>query len=152
MPHEDLPPKENDFYQELRERIRTWERDKGPHHKWFEYVILTPDLFHLLVKLTLDSDVPVRYKALLAFGVAYFMSPVDLIPDFIPVAGFLDDIAVAAFVLNTLLNNINPEIVRRHWAGEDDILEIVRRVIQAADDMIGKGMYRRIERLIKSKL
>ena len=76
----------------------------------------------------------------------------DLIPDFIPVAGFLDDIAVAAFVLNTLLNNIDPEIVRRHWAGEDDILVIVRRVIDSADKMIGKGMYQRIERLIKTKL
>ncbi len=148
---EDLPPKEGDFYQKLRTRVREWEREKGSNHKFLEYAILAPDLFHLLVKLSLDSDVPRKHKAMLAFAVAYFLSPIDLVPDFIPVAGLLDDIALAAYVLNTLINSLDPEILRRNWAGEDDILETVQGILEAADEMVGKGLFRKIVKLVKSK-
>jgi len=147
-----LPPKEGDFYRKFRARIREWEQNKGAGYKWVEYVVLAPDLFHLLVKLSLDRNVPAKYKALLLFATGYFLSPVDLIPDFVPGLGFLDDIAVAAFVLNTILNKVDPEIVRKNWAGEGDILEHVRRIVDAADDMIGKGLVRKIINLVRSKL
>ena len=151
-PSDDLPPKEADFYRKARERVRQWVKDKGVDHKWIEYVILMPDLFHLLVKLSLDKDVPPKPKVLLAFATAYFISPIDVIPDFIPLAGFLDDVALAAFVLNNLINTVDPSIIRRHWAGEEDILELVQRIIASADEMIGKGLVRKIMELVRRKM
>ena len=148
----DLLSKEGDFYRKFRARISEWEQSKGAGYKWIEYVVLAPDLFHLLVKLSLDRNVPAKYKALLVFAVGYFLSAIDLIPDFIPGLGFLDDIAVAAFVLNTILNNVDPEIIRKNWAGEGDILEHVRRIVDVADDMTGKGLVRKIINLVRSKL
>jgi uncharacterized membrane protein YkvA (DUF1232 family) len=148
----DLPPKEADFYQKLRERVSGWIGDKGKDYKWMEYVILLPDMFHLLVKLSLDRDVPAKPKVALAFGIAYLMSPVDLIPDFIPLAGYLDDIAVVAYILNNLINTVDPAVIRRHWAGEEDILEVVQHIIASTDEMIGKGLWRKIVKLVKSKM
>ncbi len=146
-----LPFKEKDFYQKLRTRIREWEREKGSNHRFSEYAALAPDLFHLLVKLSLDPDVPGRHKAMLAFAGAYFISPIDIIPDFIPVAGLLDDVALAAYVLNKLINDLDPDILRRNWAGEDDILETVQRILESADEMVGKGLFGKIVKLVRSK-
>lgn len=148
---EGFSPKEQDFYQKLRTRVREWEIEKGSNYKWMEYIILAPDLFHLLVKLSLDKDVPSKQKAQLVIGITYFISPIDLIPDLIPGVGLLDDIAVAAFVLNSLLNYIDPEVVKRNWAGEEDILKIVKQIIEKADDMLGKGLYLRLLRIFRSK-
>jgi len=129
----ELPPKEQDFYQKLRIRVRDWQREKGADYKWMDYIILAPDLFHLLVKLSFDKDVPPAKKAQLLFVTAYFISPIDLIPDPIPGIGLLDDIALAAFVLNSLMNTIDPQIIQRNWAGEQDILVLVKRIIEKAD-------------------
>ncbi len=50
-----------DFYQELRAKFKTWiQSDEGKDHKWAEYLLATPDLFHLLCKLSIDKDVPIK--------------------------------------------------------------------------------------------
>ena len=49
-----------DFYHELRAKFKTWiDSDEGKNHKWAEYLLATPDLFHLLCKLSIDKDVPI---------------------------------------------------------------------------------------------
>ncbi|MBD3241385.1 MAG: DUF1232 domain-containing protein, partial [Chitinivibrionales bacterium] len=121
----------DDFYLRLRARVKGWAAGHTVGEtKWLEYVLAAPDLFYLLVRLTLDGDVPLQHKAMLAVAVAYFVSPIDLIPDFIPIAGMLDDISLAAYVLNKLLNDVDPEVVRRHWAGEGDILGLISRILR----------------------
>ncbi|NQU04891.1 MAG: DUF1232 domain-containing protein [Calditrichaeota bacterium] len=147
----ELPLKEHDFYQRLRIRVHNWQRKKGKDYKWMEYIILAPDFFHLLVKLSLDRDVPPAKKAQLFFVIAYFISPIDLIPDPIPGVGLLDDIALAAYVLNSLLNSIDPQVIQRNWAGEQDILALLKRIIKKSDEMIGSGLYRKLIRLFTGK-
>ncbi|MCF7810161.1 DUF1232 domain-containing protein [bacterium] len=147
----ELPYKEHDFYQKLRIKVHDWQREKSADYKWMEYVVLAPDLFHLIVKLSLDKDVTPTQKAQLLFVIAYFISPIDLIPDPIPGVGLLDDIALAAFVLNSLLNSIDPQVIQRNWAGEEDILILVKRIINKADEMIGSGLYRKLVRLFRNK-
>jgi uncharacterized membrane protein YkvA (DUF1232 family) len=151
MNSHELPHKEHDFYQKLRIKVRNWRQEKGDDYKWMEYIILTPDLFHLLVKLSLDKDVPPAKKAQLLFAIAYFVSPIDLIPDPIPGIGLLDDIALAAYVLNSLLSSIDPLVIQRNWAGEEDILILVKRIIEKADEIIGSGLYRKLIRLFRNK-
>jgi len=149
MSPEELPSKERDFWVNLRASIKKWE-EENPNYKFLEYVLLAPDLFHLLVKLTFEKDVATKHKAKLGIAIAYFISPIDIIPDFIPVVGFLDDIAVAAYALNSILNEVDPEIVRRNWAVEEtDILEFVKKIVAKTDDMIGKGLYKRIAKLFE---
>jgi uncharacterized membrane protein YkvA (DUF1232 family) len=138
-----------DFYQRLRGQIREWlASEKGKNHRWSEYVLFAPDLFHLLWKLSADPEVPAGDKAKLAGALAYFVSPIDLIPEAVlgPV-GYVDDIALAAYVLNGILNHTDPEVRRRYWAGEGDVLEVIQRVLATADRMVGSGVWRRIRRV-----
>ena len=141
----------NDFYQNLREKVRAYFlSDEGKSNKFAEYILLAPDLFHLLCKLTLDKDVKVEDKAKLAIAIAYFVSPIDLIPEGLmgPV-GYADDIAVAAYVLNSIINNTESEVLVKHWAGEGDILVRVQEIIKLADEMIGSGAWIKIKGMFK---
>lgn len=142
---------QQDFYQKLRARIMAWLRtEKGMQNKWAQYLLLAPDFFHLLCKLVIDQDVHVADKAKLVGAIAYFMSPVDLMPEAIlgPV-GYLDDLALAAFVLNAIVNHTNPAVVRRHWAGEGDVLAAIQSVLAVADRMIGTGLWNRLKSRFK---
>jgi len=139
-----------DFYHDLRAKFKTWiHSDEGKNHKWSEYLLAAPDLFHLLCKLSIDKDVPIKEKAKLAGAIAYFVSPIDLVPEAIvgPI-GYVDDISLAAYVLNQIVNNTDPEIIKRHWAGEGDVLELIKDILERADKMVGSGLWRKLRDMI----
>ena len=120
-----------DFYQNLRSKMKAWiESKEGKNHKWTEYLMFAPDLFHLLCRLSLDKDVLAKEKAKLAGAIAYFLSPIDLIPEAVtgPV-GYVDDIAIAAYVINSIVTNSNADVVKKHWAGEKDVLEVIQSIL-----------------------
>jgi uncharacterized membrane protein YkvA (DUF1232 family) len=136
-----------DFYQQMRDSIRIWIKGKGVNYKFAEYLLAAPDLFHLLCKLAVDKEVPAIEKAKLAAAIVYFISPVDFLPEALTgPLGYIDDVAVAALVLNSLINKINPEIVRHHWAGDKDILDLIQQIIQVADEMVGSGLWANIRK------
>ena len=85
-----------------------------------------PDCVMLVKRLMADRRVPRRHKLLLGLLVAYVASPIDLVPDFIPVAGQLDDAIVIALVLRAVLRSGGDELLREHWSGPKRSLEIVR--------------------------
>jgi len=145
-----MATQENDFYQNLREKFRDWlDSDKGKSHKYAEYLMLAPDLFHLMCKLTIDPHVETKDKAKLAGAIAYFVSPIDLIPEAIvgPV-GYVDDIALAAYVLNSIINSTDPAIIEKHWAGEGDVLESVKNILKVADDMVGSRLWKKLKGML----
>jgi uncharacterized membrane protein YkvA (DUF1232 family) len=145
-----MPTQDGDFYQDLRKRFRDWAgTEEGKSNKFTEILMFAPDLFHLLCKLAIDPDVPVKEKAKLAAAIAYFVSPIDLIPEAIlgPV-GYVDDIALAAYVLNNIINKTGEEVVTRHWAGEADVLVVIQRIIAVADEMVGSGLWRKLKGLV----
>jgi uncharacterized membrane protein YkvA (DUF1232 family) len=85
-----------------------------------------PDCIVLFRRLLSDTRVPRSRKLPLAALVAYLASPIDLVPDFIPVLGQLDDALVAAFVLRRLLRTPGaPELIREHWPGPESSLKTV---------------------------
>ncbi len=135
-----------DYYQKLRLKIKQWARKTDEQQqKWLKYILATPDLFHLLCKLAVDSDVPIKKRIKLAGAIAYFMSPIDFLPEeIIGPAGYLDDISVAAYILNDIINNVDPQIVRRHWAGEEDILILIKNILANANQMLGEGLWQKI--------
>ena len=140
-----------DFYHELRAKVKAWiQTDEGKNYKWAEYLLATPDLFHLLCKLSIDKDVPIKEKAKLAGAIAYFVSPIDLLPEaLVGPIGYADDISLAAYVLNQIVNNTDPEIIKRHWAGEGDVLVLIQDILERADKMIGSGLWRKLRDLVK---
>lgn len=139
--------KQFDYYRQLRLKISQWaQKTDERNQKWMNYILVTPDLFHLLCQLAVDSDVPIKKRIKLAGAIAYFMSPIDFLPEeIIGPAGYLDDISVAAYILNDLLNNVDPQIVKKHWAGEEDILMLIKNIIANADNMLGSGLWGKIK-------
>ena len=88
-----------------------------------ELVTLVPNLALLFKGLLRDPRVSRRSKILVGFAAAWMASPIDLIPEFIPVAGPLDDVIVAALVLRHLLRSAGTEVVREHWRGDPAVLD-----------------------------
>src|SRR5512132_314608 len=76
-----------------------------------------PDCLVLFRALLRDPRVPTRRKVLLGALLAYLAMPIDLVPDFIPVAGQLDDAIIVALVLRSMLRAGGPELLREHWPG-----------------------------------
>jgi uncharacterized membrane protein YkvA (DUF1232 family) len=87
-----------------------------------------PDCAVLFARLLRDPCVPRRSKLLVAALIPYLALPFDLIPDFIPVAGQLDDAILVAFVLRRVVRRTDPELLRELWPGPDASLEIVLRL------------------------
>ena len=144
-----MDKKQQDFYIKLRGQIKEWIAKKADkNYKWSEIILLAPDLFHLLCKLTIDSRVPVNKKVKLGAVIAYFISPLDLLPEAIlgPI-GYLDDIALTAYVLNDLINDIDAKIVTENWAGEKDILTMIKTILINSDKMIGSGLVKKIRKI-----
>lgn len=107
--------------------------------------MLAPDLFHLLTKLAIDPDVPSSKKVKLAGIIAYFISPLDFLPEMLlgPV-GYLDDIALTAYILNDIINEVDPQIVRRNWTGTKDILVLIKTILANANNMVGSGAWKKL--------
>ncbi len=88
-----------------------------------DLLLALPRLGRMLVSLAGDRDVPTAAKVVLAAVAVYLVSPVDLIPDFIPLVGYLDDVILAAVVLDGVLNFIDRPILLRYWPGSPASLE-----------------------------
>ena len=85
-----------------------------------------PDCVALVRDLLRDPRVPRRHKRLLGLLVGYLALPFDIVPDFIPVAGHLDDALMVALALRVVLRG-SSELVREHWRGPESSLAVVLR-------------------------
>jgi uncharacterized membrane protein YkvA (DUF1232 family) len=92
-----------------------------------ELALLVPNLALLFKDLLRDPAVPRGPKVALAVGVVWLVSPIDLLPEFLPVLGPLDDAVVAALVLRYVVRRAGPEVVRNHWRGDPGTLELILR-------------------------
>jgi len=87
-----------------------------------------PDCLVLCGRLLRDPRLPRRKKLLLGALAGYLALPFDLVPDFIPIVGQLDDVILVALVLRSLLRGGGETLVREHWPGPDSTLAIVLRL------------------------
>ena len=135
---------QKDFYIKLRKKITNFLTRRNTPYA--DILLLAPDMFHLLVKLSLDERIPKKQKAKFIGVIAYFISPLDLLPEFLlgPI-GYLDDIALAAYVLNEYINANDAKVVRELWAGDQDILSSIKNVLAVADKAIGSGLWKKIQ-------
>lgn len=123
----ELNPKERRLYDRLRERLVATRpgRSSGPG----DLLLLLPDLTILLLRLLRDRRVPIARKGIAIAGVAYVLSPIDVVPALVfgPI-GLVDDLFIVASCLSMLLNHVHPDVVRAHWSGHGDALEAIQNV------------------------
>lgn len=86
-----------------------------------------PDCVVLLRRLSADERLPRWVRVLPLLGIAYLVVPIDLVPDFIPVAGQADDAIVVALILRVVAGRAGPDVVREHWPGPEAGLRVVLR-------------------------
>ena len=102
-----------------KEDARTWAR-------------FLPDCAVLFSRLLRDERVARRHKLVLILLIGYLSLPFDLVPDFIPVVGALDDAVIVALVLRIVLRSSKPELVREPWPGPERSLRLMLRLAGAA--------------------
>jgi uncharacterized membrane protein YkvA (DUF1232 family) len=84
-----------------------------------EALRLVPDLLRLIRSLLTDGQTPWGVRLALIFLLAWLLNPIDLIPEFVPVIGPLDDVIVAVLVLRYVRQRLGDDELRRRWPGTD---------------------------------
>jgi uncharacterized membrane protein YkvA (DUF1232 family) len=111
-------------------------------------LLFIPNMVLLCARLLTDSRVPATERALLAGAIVYAIIPFDLIPDMIPFVGQVDDAYLIALTLLRLLERTDPKVVREHWSGGGDVVEL----INAAALLAGKFLPTRIRRILSARV
>ena len=93
-----------------------------------EAVRLLPDVVRLVRRLAADRDLPRGVRIRVGLLLAYLASPIDLVPDFVPVLGYADDAIVVTAVLRGVARRAGLEAIERHWPGTDDGLVALCRL------------------------
>jgi uncharacterized membrane protein YkvA (DUF1232 family) len=111
-------------------------------------LLFVPNTLLLCARLLTDSRVPATEKALLGGAILYAIIPFDLIPDMIPFVGQVDDAYLIALTLLRLMQKTDPKVVREHWRGGGDVVELVG----AAALVAAKFLPQRIRRVLTSRV
>jgi uncharacterized membrane protein YkvA (DUF1232 family) len=139
------------FYDRVRGRIEKFVGEKGSAlGRTAEFLLLVPDVFILLWRLLGDSRVTGRNKVLLGSAVVYYIFPFDLLPEaLVGPIGYLDDLVFGVYVLNRMLVDVDPSVLREHWSGGEDILLTIQRVTNVADQLVSKEIVERLKKIVK---
>lgn len=89
---------------------------------------LLPDLLRLVRRLAADKAVPTGVRVRLVLLLVYLASPIDIIPDFVPVIGYADDAIIVALVLRSVTRRAGPDALDRHWPGTPEGLHLIKRL------------------------
>ena len=139
-----------DFYRRLRTRLDAWLQSReGRAYRFADHLLLLPDFVHLVIRLALDRRVPMELRTQTAAVLAYVMLPFDLVPEgLVGPVGFGDDLLLAALMVRRLLITVPPDVVLAHWAGPVGLMETIRSVLDAAEDMVGSRVWKRLQRIV----
>jgi uncharacterized membrane protein YkvA (DUF1232 family) len=85
-----------------------------------EALRVLPDVLRLIRRLAADEALPRGIRVRLALLLAYLAIPIDLVPDFIPVLGYADDVIIVTLVMRSVVRRAGLDAVRTHWPGTDD--------------------------------
>lgn len=109
-----------------------------------ELTMFLPNFVVLLKRLMTDPRVPRRSKMMVGATILYLVSPIDVIPDFIPGLGQLDDVVLAVLALHSLLNRVDEDVILEHWQGDEDVIRMVRAGVSAATRLVPGNWEKRV--------
>lgn len=105
-------------------------------------LLFLPNMVLLCARLLSDPRVPRTEKALVAGAIVYAIIPFDLIPDMIPFVGQLDDAYLIAMTLLRLMDRTDPMVLRDHWNGGGDIVQLVEAMALFSAKFLPKSIRR----------
>src|ERR1700686_1519565 len=111
-------------------------------------LMFLPNMIILCARLMVDSRVPRTERALFAAALIYAIIPFDFIPDMIPFVGQIDDLFLISLTVLRLIDRTDDRIVREHWRGGGDIVQLAESVVTVAPLLIP----RRISRVLLSRV
>ena len=111
-------------------------------------LLVIPNLLLLSTRLMVDPRVPAKERLLVAGAIVYALMPLDFIPDMLPFVGQVDDAYLIALSLLRLMSATDPRIVREHWRGGGDVVELVGATALIAARLLPK----KIRRVLTSKV
>jgi uncharacterized membrane protein YkvA (DUF1232 family) len=91
---------------------------------------LLPDVFRLVRRLATDRTIPRRTRWLLWALVVYLASPIDIVPDFVPVIGYADDAIITAWVVRRVIKTAGADKLAAHWPGTPDGLQMLTQYLR----------------------
>jgi len=112
------------------------------------FIMFLPNMVRLLGRLLTDSRVPKAEKALFVAAIVYVISPLDFIPDVFPFIGQVDDLFLVALTLLRLIDHTDDLVVRQHWRGGGDIVQLAESAATLAPMLMPK----RVARVLLSKV
>ncbi|MDH4016161.1 MAG: DUF1232 domain-containing protein [Actinomycetota bacterium] len=132
----ELNPEEKRLYERIRSAVVS-SRPKREPSGLLDLLFLLPDFTVLLMRLLRDDRVPIMAKAIALGGVAYVVSPIDVMPGLLlgPV-GLVDDLVIVAACVSSMLNRVHPDVVRSHWSGQGDVLDALASVTDLVEDQL----------------
>jgi len=128
-------------------------RRDGAKRTLLDTIKQLPHYLRLLGGLLLDRRVALLDKALVAGAIAYIVSPLDLIPDFIPFLGQVDDVFLLMTAIERLVANAGEDVVYDHWHGDAGELQAldVKAVLGAATLFLPGGVRTKLVRLVRQR-
>ncbi len=142
------------FYDRLRRRVtKAVERRGGRLGAGaVEALLLVPDIFILLVRLSLDREVPKPTRALIVGALAYFILPFDLLPEgVVGPLGYMDDLVIACAVLTQALGGDLEPFAEKYWSGPRRLRVVLRDVTRSAQALLGESLFLRVERALAKR-
>ena len=111
-------------------------------------LLVIPNMLLLSARLMVDPRVPAKERLLVAGAIVYAVMPLDFIPDMLPFVGQVDDAYLVALTLLRLMTVTEPHVVREHWRGGGDVVELIGSTALLA----GRLLPRRIRRVLTSQV
>jgi uncharacterized membrane protein YkvA (DUF1232 family) len=97
-----------------------------------------------MARLIADPVLPRAAKIALGAAAVYLLSPLDLIPDFIPFVGYADDLLLAAIIVDGILNYVDRAVVLKYWPGSPDTLERLARAARVLAAWVPRRLKARV--------
>jgi len=104
-------------------------RRQGDPTRLRDALRLVPDVVRLLRRLVTDRSLPRGVRIRVALLCLYLLSPVDVVPDVVPVIGYADDVVLIVWVLRSVARRAGEDVLDRHWPGTDEGLRALKLLV-----------------------
>lgn len=141
------------YYKEIRAKVESFVQGRMP--AWTQpilpWVLAVPDFFVMMVRLVKDPRVPTKSKILVGVVIAYFLSPLDLIPDLLGGIGLIDDLALALYAIDEMQGAVPHAVLEEAWPGEGKVLDTAAEGVRQMTTVLPGRTKNALLRLIRKR-